>query len=210
VVVGESTRSTLNAGVSIFLQGDPASHVSSLVNGAVRLVRVLPDGRRFAVGFRFAGDVIGFTASADYPFSAETLTETTVCRIDRRRLAELFRQHPPLEARMLDLCARELATTQDHLLVLARFSAEERVASFLTSLARTQRERGRSGILLEVPATRADLGDLLGLTLETVSRVLSAFRRRGMIALLPAGRVKLLRPDSLAGLARGEGGRSVN
>lgn len=209
-VAQETARITLAPGTTIFLQGDAARHVISLVRGSARLVRVLPDGRRCAIGFRFAGELLGYTPERDYPFSAETLTDATICRIDRRRLVDLFRLHPVIEGRMLDLCARELSATQDHLLVLGRFSAEERVAAFLFSLVAAQQARGRSATQLDLPATRADLGDLLGLTLETVSRVLSAFRRRGLIVLHGATRIELLKPQAVAQLARGEGPRAGN
>lgn len=201
----QSVRARIEAGAAIFHQGDPPREIVSLVDGAVRLVRVLPDGRRAAIGFRFAGDLIGFSAGREHAFSAEAMTDATICRLDRRSLEQLLHRHPVMEARMLDLCARELAATQDHLLVLGRYSAEERVAAFLVSLAEAQKLRGRSETMLDLPATRADLGDLLGLTLETVSRVFSVFRRRGLIRLHGTSSVELLAAEDLHRLARGEG-----
>jgi CRP/FNR family transcriptional regulator len=204
-VARQSTRGRITSGDTIFHQGDPAREIVSVVDGAVRLVRLLPDGRRAAIGFRFAGDLIGFTAGREHAFSAEAMTDATICRLDRRHLEQFLHRHPVIEARMLDLCMRELAATQDHLLVLGRFSAEERVAAFLVSLAEAQKVRRRSEVMLDLPATRADLGDLLGLTLETVSRVFSAFRRRGLIRLHGIARVELLAPDRLHRLAHAEG-----
>jgi len=199
-----SSRSPVAARDSLFLQGDPATHVFILVDGSARLTRLLPDGRRAAIGFRFAGDLIGYTSNDEYPFGAEALSASQVCRLERRRLDDLFRRHPLIERRFLDLCTRELAATQDHVMVLGRYTAEERVAAFLMSLAEAQARRGHAGPTLELPATRADLGELLGLTLETVSRMFSSFRKRGWIRLHGQSSVELTNRRALGALARGE------
>jgi CRP/FNR family transcriptional regulator len=199
-----AVRFPVRARASIYLQGDPATHVFSLVTGTARLTRLLPDGRRAAVGFRFAGDLLGFTPEAEYPFGAEALSDATLCSMERSVLNELFRRHPEIEHRVLELCARELAATQQQLTALNRFTAEERVAGFLVSLAEANACRGRRGAVLDLPATRADIGELLGLTLETVSRVFSAFRRRGWIRLHAQSGVELVDEASLGALARGD------
>jgi CRP/FNR family transcriptional regulator len=204
-MAGETERVTLAARAALFRQGDPATHVYTLTDGAARLTRVLPDGRQAAIGFRFPGDILGFTPGVEHAFGAETLTGATVCRLDRRRLDALFRRYPVLERRFLELCARELAATQDHVLALGRFTAEERVAAFLTSLVEQQERRGRAGPVFDLPVTRADIGEFLGLTLETVSRSFSAFRKRGWIRLHGQSGVELTSRAALATLAAGEG-----
>lgn len=204
-VAASSGRSSVPAREALFHQGDPSSHVYILAEGTARLTRLLPDGRRAAIGFRFSGDLIGFTTDEEYPFGAETLAPSQICRIERRRLDDLFRKHPLIERRFLDLCTRELAATQEHVMALGRFTAEERVAAFLISLAEAQARRGKTGAVLELPATRADLGELLGLTLETVSRMFSAFRKRGWIKLHGQSGVELRNRAALGALARGEG-----
>jgi CRP/FNR family transcriptional regulator len=205
-MAGGTQRFAVPARAAIFLQGDQATHVFSLINGAARLTRLLPDGRRVAIGFRFSGDLMGFAAGGEYPFGAEALSDATLCRIERSRLDALTRRNKVLERSLLDLCTRELAATQDQVMVLARFTAEERVATFLVTLAEAYARRGRKSPVLDLPGTRADLGDLLGLTIETVSRVFSAFRRRGWIVLHPQSGVELAMPEQLRSLARGEGG----
>jgi CRP/FNR family transcriptional regulator len=190
---------------ALFRQGDPAAHVFVLRGGAARLTHLLPDGRQASVGLRFGGDVLGFTPEAEHALGAEALAETPACRIGRRELDRLFRQHPALERHFLDFCARELAATQDHLVALGRFSAEERVAAFLVSLAEAQERRGRRGPVFDLPGTCADMGDLLGLTLETVSRAVSAFRRRGWLRAPGPHAVELLNRRALADLASGAG-----
>lgn len=195
---------TFKARETLFGQGDAPSHVFILHEGTARLTHLLQDGRQTAVGLRFGGDLLGFTLGSEHHFSAEALTPMQVCRIARRDFDALLRHQPKLERHFLDICARELAMTQDHLISLARFTAEERVAAFLMSLAEALECRGHRGSILVIPATRADLGELLGLTLETVSRTMGAFKRRGW--LRPHGQhgVELLDRAALAALAAGD------
>lgn len=204
LLASDAQRSSLLPRQAIFLQGDPARHVFILSAGAARLTRLLPDGRRAAVGFRLAGDLLGFTPLPEYPFGAEALGPASVCRLERHSLDSLIARHPVIERRLLDLCMDELASTQEQLLALGRFTAEERVAAFLLTALSAQARRGRAGAILDLPATRGDLGELLGLTLETVSRVFSAFRRRGWIRLHGSTGVEIRDAAALGCLARGE------
>jgi CRP/FNR family transcriptional regulator len=202
---GESERLPLEPRDAIFRQGDSARHVYTLTEGMARLTRVLPDGRQAVIGFRFAGDILGFTPDGEHAFGAEMLTRGRVCRLDRRRLEQMFRRYPVMERRFLELCARELSASQEHILALGRFNAEERVAAFLVSLAEAQERRGHVGPVFDLPATRADIGEFLGLTLETVSRAISAFRKRGWIRLHGHSGVELTDRAALEGLGAGEG-----
>ena len=204
-VASEGERLTLEPRSPIFHQGDEAKSVYTLTEGMARLMRVLPDGRQAAIGFRFAGDILGFTHQAEHAFGAEMLTGGKICRMDRRRLELLFRRYPMLERRFLDLCTRELAQSQEHIMALGRFTAEERVAAFLLSLVDAQRRRNHNGPVFDLPATRADIGEFLGLTLETVSRAISSFRRRDLIRLHGQNGVELLNEAALTALGTGEG-----
>ncbi len=202
---GESERLTLDVRDTVFHQGDNARYVYTLTEGMARLTRVLPDGRQAVIGFRFAGDILGFTPATEHAFGAEMLTRGTVCRLDRKRLEQLFRRYPALERRFLDLCVKELAASQDHILALGRFNAEERVAAFLISLTEAQERRGRAGPIFSLPATRSDIGEFLGLTLETVSRAISSFRKRGWIRLHGHSGIELVDREALVSLGSGEG-----
>jgi len=204
-MAGESERHALDPRDAIFHQGDAARHVYTLTDGSARLTRVLPDGRQAVIGFRFAGDILGFTPDREHAFGAEMLTRGSVCRLDRRRLEHMFRRYPVLERRFLDLCMKELSASQDHILALGRFSAEERVAGFIVSLVEAQERRGSLGPVFDLPATRADIGEFLGLTLETVSRAISAFRKRGWIRLHGHSGIELSDRPALVGLGSGEG-----
>jgi CRP/FNR family transcriptional regulator, anaerobic regulatory protein len=202
-VASGSQRLHLPARSTLFREGDRAGRVYTIIDGVVKLIRLLPDGKQQVVGFRFAGDVLGFTDRATYPFDAELLTETNLCRLERPQLAELLKRYPTLEHRLLDLCVQELTATQEQLVAVGRLSAEARVASFLLSLVAATKRRGIDLRTLEMPMTRADIADFLGLTLETVSRCLTAFRKRGWIREPVHQRVELLNPEALSALADG-------
>ncbi|MES2712888.1 MAG: Crp/Fnr family transcriptional regulator [Pseudomonadota bacterium] len=188
---------------AIFRQGERASQIYILHNGTARLTKLLPDGRQASVGFRFGGDAVGLSPEAEHHLGAEALTELVACRINQDDLSNLFQRHPALQSRLMQLCTRELATTQEQLVALARFSAEERVAAFLLSLAEARDRRGHPGPVYDLAATRADIGELLGLTLETVSRTLSKFRRRGWTRPAGSHAVELLDRKALAHSAFG-------
>jgi len=202
-VAAAGERCTFAPRDPLFHQGDPATHVFVLHNGTARLTQLLPDGRQAAVGMRFGGDVLGFTTAPDHLMGAEALSNLTVCRIKRTELERLFAGHASLERHFLDLCVRELAMTQESLVALGRFTAEERVAAFLLSFVEARERRGHAGPVHELPATRADVGELLGLTLETVSRTVSAFRRRGWLRAPGPQTVELLNRAALEELASG-------
>jgi len=202
-VAGEAQRLAMPARSTLFREGDPAGRVYTIVDGVAKLTRLLPDGKQQVVGFRFAGDVLGFTDRATYPFDAELLTETNLCRLERGQLAGLLKRYPMLEHRLLDLCVQELTATQEQLVTVGRLSAEARVASFLLSLVAATKRRGGDLRTLEMPMTRADIADFLGLTLETVSRCLTAFRKRGWIREPVHQRVELINAEALSALADG-------
>jgi len=202
-VLAETEQLTLAPRDMLFNEGDRAGHIFTLVQGTAKLTRLLPDGREQVLGFRFAGDVLGYTGADRYPFAAQLLTTASVCRLERKRLDGLLRRYPALERRLLDLCVQELAATQEQLVTVGRRTAEARVAAFLLSLAEAGRRRQHMGAVLEMPMTRSDIADFLGLTLETVSRTLTAFRRRGWVREPAHGRMEILKRDQLTELTDG-------
>ncbi len=203
-IAAESQSFHLAAKSTLFREGDPAGRAFSIIDGVVKLSRLLPDGKQQVVGFRFPGDVLGYGAGKTYPFDAETLTNGHFCRIERSRLDALLRLYPQMERRMLDLCLRELSNTQDQLVTVGRRSAEARVASFLLGLVEAYRQRGPLPAELPLPMTRSDIGDFLGLTLETVSRSFAAFKRQKLIAEPGQHRLRILNMDALLCLTEGE------
>ena len=205
-ISGVAQQTQLPAHAVLFREGDKAGKVFTLIEGVAKLSRLLPDGKQQVVGFRFTGDVIGYTTRAAYPFDAELLTDSRLCKLDRAQLEALLRRFPQLERRMLDLCVQELTATQEQLVTVGRRSAEARVAAFLISLVEASRRRGEAKPVLEMPMTRSDIAHFLGLTLETVSRGLTAFRKRGWIREPVHHRIELLNVAALTGLADGTSG----
>ena len=170
----------------IFGEEEPADFVYKVVSGAVRTTRFLSDGRRQIGAFHLPGDVFGQERGAAHRFSAEALTESQVVLI-RRSALDRAAEHDCAVARELwSLTARDLERIQDHMLILSRKNAAERVASFLLKLSE---RTGSDSVAL--PMSRGDIADHLGLTIETVSRTLTQFERDGIIDLPNTRRVIL-------------------
>ena len=159
----------------------------------------MPDGRRQIVGFASAGHLLGLAPEGTYVYSAEAITDVTLCRYPRASFDRLVDSVPGLARRLWAVTADELRFAQDQLLLLGRKNATERVASFLLLLA----EQQASEADVSIPMTRSDIGDYLGLTIETVSRTLTKLRRHKVIALPAADRATILDREGLETLASG-------
>ena len=195
---------TVEAGQSLFHEGDPAGQVFNVTKGAVKLYKLLPDGRRQVMGFMFPGDFLGITINDEHAFSAEALERTRLCRFSRARFDEFVDEHPELERELYRLAAHELAAAQAQMVLLGRKTATERLASFLLDLAkRREQAGGAGGQAVELPMSRSDIADYLGLTKETVSRVLALLKRERMIRLAALDRIEILDREGLAALAEG-------
>ncbi len=197
------TRMAIEADRPIFAEAEPADHVFTIAAGAVKLYKLLPDGRRQVTGFLFSGDFLGLTHNEAYAYSAEAIAPTTVCRFPRLRFEALLAEIPALEHRLLGMAAHELAAAQEQMLLLGRKSARERIVSFLLMLSDAARKRGRAADPVALPMNRADIADYLGLTHETISRVLTRLKTEGLIRLLDDRRIALLRADELRRIAGG-------
>lgn len=191
----------VNPGGVIFYEGDPARHVFNVAAGAVRLSRLLPDGRRQITGFLFPGDFLGLAYDETYTYSAEAIEHSQLCRFSRARFETLLDEHPRMERRLLGLASNELATAQDQMVLLGRKTAREKLASFLLMLSRRAERRGQKADPVHVPMTRTDIGDYLGLTIETVSRTFTALRKARLIELQPEHSVHLLDTEGLVAIA---------
>jgi len=196
---GIATAVTLEAGGTAFLEGDDSSYLFNLVSGSLRQSKLLPDGRRQVTGFLFPGDFLGLSTAGTYPYSAEALTAAALCRFDRVSFIRMLEGLPRLERHVLRLASRELAQAHDHLLVLGRKTATERIATVLLKLVARIGELGSAGCTLDLPMSRADLADYTGLTAETVCRTLTQLRKRGVIASAGLRGLHIPRLDVLAG-----------
>jgi CRP/FNR family nitrogen fixation transcriptional regulator len=175
----------------IFGENEPADYLYKVVSGTVRAYKVLVDGRRQIGAFHLPGDIFGFETGEVHTFSAEAITECKIIVIKRSTVMALAaRDNNDVARQMWGLTARELRRLQEHSLVLIK-SAEERVAGFLLEMA----ERVPSGGAVELPMSRQDIADYLGLTIETVSRTLKHLEDAAAIEV-PKRRRILLRNRS--------------
>lgn len=196
------TSQTIAAGAVFVDEGEPALSVFTVMTGVVKLFKLLADGRRQIVDFLVPGDMFGFAPNDEYTASAEAVSSVTVCRCPRRQLDRAFAEFPGVERQFLDAINRELAAAQDQMVLLGRKTAHERVASFLLSLSKRQPNDDGS---IDLPMTRTDIADYLGLTTETVSRVFTVLKGSGCIAANGSSKVYILDRDALAELADGVG-----
>jgi CRP/FNR family transcriptional regulator, nitrogen fixation regulation protein len=167
-------------------EGEPADYFYEIVSGAVRSFKMLIDGRRQIGAFYLPGDLIGLETGEEYTFSAEAVTNTKVLVLKRSAVISLAARDSEFARQLWTVTTRELQRARLHALLLFK-SAPERVASFLLDMS----ERNQSGCKLELAMSRQDIADHLGLTIETVSRMLSQFEQASAIALPSVRRVEI-------------------
>lgn len=192
------------AGTPIFQAGDDAEHCFYLVRGVLRLSRLLLDGRRHIADFCDEGDLVGLDAELVYEVTAESITDCVVTRFRRRELETASRNSPSLQSELLELTRSDVARLQARVLQLGCQTARERVAAFLIAMAARRGESTKRACTIELPMTRQDIGDYLGLTTETVSRSLSEFKHAGTIRIIDRTKIVLNDPERLSHLAEGD------
>jgi CRP/FNR family transcriptional regulator, nitrogen fixation regulation protein len=169
-------RMTFARDAEIFGQNEDADLVYRVVEGAVRTTRLMSDGRRQIGDFYFEGELFGLEHGERHKFSAEALSECVVLVLKRSALHKLAEADPSIERMVWRATARELDRAHEHVLLLGRKTACERVASLLQRVAGRCSPEGA-----ELPMGRQDMADYLGLTIETVSRMLSQLQRSAVI-----------------------------
>jgi CRP-like cAMP-binding protein len=177
----------------IFGEDEPSDYLYKVVSGAVRTYKLLDDGRRQIGGFYLPGDIFGLEAGAAHRFTAEAISDSTILVVKRSALVSLAARQIDLAQELWALTARELAHVQNLMLTLGRKTAQERVASFLLEMA----GRSLNHEAVELPMSRQDIADYLGLTIETVSRTLTQLENAATIALPSSRRVILRNPAAL-------------
>lgn len=185
------------AGRELCRQGEASYRVYRIKRGAVATYRLFADGRRQVMSFSLPGDFIGLEAGVEYGATAVALVETAVDVMRRSELSDLASGDPDLASALWGVTIKAFQRSEEHALVLARHGAVERVAAFLVEFA----ARTRSSSTLDLPMSRQDLADYLGLTIHTVSRTLSHLEGQGLIEARSSRQVRLLRPDRLEGMA---------
>lgn len=171
----------------IFSEGERAAFVYKVLSGVVRTSKLLSDGRRQIDAFHLAGDIFGIEAGEEYRFCAESVGDCVVVAYRRTHLASLTGNDTQLAQDMTMGMMRSLVRAQNHMLLLGRKSALEKIATFLLEMA----ERTADDDALDLPMSRTDIADHLGLTIETVSRSFTQLERQGIIDLPSARHVVL-------------------
>jgi CRP/FNR family nitrogen fixation transcriptional regulator len=176
----------------IYGEGEPADYLYKVITGAVRTYKVLNDGRRQVGAFYLAGDVFGLELGEEHTFSAEAITDAKVLVIKRSAIVSLAARDHNIAGELWSLTSRELRRAQEHVMLLVK-TARERVVSFLLEMAARV-----PGSAIELPMSRQDIGDYLGLTIETVSRTLTHLENTAAIEL-PSSRRIVLRNRTVLG-----------
>ena len=202
--LGNASLRRVEAKEFVFAEGDAASHVYRVETGAVALFKVLVDGRRQIVGFAYPGDLVGLGAEGAHVMNAQAIKPTRLRCLPVSGLHRRVVQNPSLGFKLYQAVARELASARDLMLTTGQRTATERVVSFLLAFSRRNQRNGRDPKVLELPMTRTDIGDFLGLTVETVSRTFTKLRALGLIELVHSSEVKLVDIEALEGIADGD------
>lgn len=192
---------TLEPNSVLFWEGDVAEDVFQVVRGCLRLYRMMSDGRRAVTGFMFAGEILGVSFKDRYLFTTEAVTKVKLRRFPRTQMHATLARTPKLTGELLATACDEFSSAQDQMLLLARKTALERIANFLVIVAKRTTPAIRPGDEIELPMSRLDIADFLGLTIETVCRILTKLKSEGLIALRSPHRVALIELAQLFRLA---------
>lgn len=198
------TMQRLEPDQPIFHEGDAVKRVFMLAHGSLKIYTLLADGRRQITGFMFPGDFLGISIDDEYAFTAEALVKSELWWFTREAFDRFVETNSKVERELYRLAAHELAAAQAQMVLLGRKTAAERLASFFLSLlerqelvdCHTHRE-------FDLPMSRLDIADYLGLTKETVSRMLAHLRDRKLIRLASQDRIEILDRDGLKEMAEG-------
>ena len=171
----------------IYGEDEPAEYVYQVISGAVRSYKLLSDGRRQIGAFHLPGDVFGLEFGSSHRLAAEAIIDTNVRLVKRRSLEQAASVDVAVARKLWTMTAGDLRHAEDHMLLLGRKTAMERVATFLLEMDRRLAVAG----MMALPMCRRDIGDYLGLTLETVSRALSQLHSQGVLGFSGARQIVL-------------------
>jgi CRP/FNR family transcriptional regulator, anaerobic regulatory protein len=188
---------SFQAGQAVIWSGDAMDFVASVVTGIATLTQTMEDGRRQMVGLLLPSDFVGRPGRPQAAYDVTAATDLVMCCFRKKPFEAMMAKTPHVARRLLDMTLDELDAAREWMLILGRKTARERIASFLAILARReaalQVRPARGEVMIDLPLTRDDMADYLGLTLETVSRQISGLKRDGLINLV--GKRGVLIPD---------------
>ncbi|TAY82643.1 Crp/Fnr family transcriptional regulator [Rhizobium leguminosarum] len=178
-----SLRRRVDAGCEIIAQGSESSFYSNIMRGVVKLCKVMPDGRQQIVGLQFAPDFVGRPYVRESTLSAEAATDAEICVFPRNLIDRMISETPELQRSLHDQALKELDAAREWMLTLGRRTAEEKVASLLHLIATHAEPQTATSTAFDLPLSRAEIADFLGLTIETVSRQMTRLRKSRIIRI---------------------------
>jgi CRP/FNR family transcriptional regulator len=185
------------AGQTVIWSGDRMDFVASVVTGIATLTQTMEDGRRQMVGLLLPSDFVGRPGRSTAAYDVTATTDLVMCCFRKKPFEELMQTTPHVSQRLLEMTLDELDAAREWMLLLGRKTAREKIASLLAIIARRDAslkpKTAKGGIVFDLPLTREEMADYLGLTLETVSRQVSALKRDGVIEL--EGKRHIIVPD---------------
>ena len=179
-----STRRTVEPGTELVGESLQTKSYSNIISGVVKLSKMMADGRQQIVGLQFAPDFLGRPFRSENGVSAEAATDVKVCSFPKAAIERMIREMPELEHKLLEQTLTELDEARDWMLTLGRKTAGEKVASFLLLIATHAFPDNESdSVTYDLPMSRTDIADFLGLTIETVSRQMTKLRKDEIILI---------------------------
>lgn len=179
----QSTRKHIEAGQELIGQGESIPYYANIMKGVVKLSKMMSDGRQQIVGLQFAPDFLGRPFLRESTMTAEAATDIDICLFPKATVDRMLCESSEMERRLHGQSLKELDEARDWMLTLGRKSAFEKVASFLFLIAAHIDPESEGQSTFELPLSRADIADFLGLTIETVSRQMTKLRKDGVISI---------------------------
>jgi len=204
-----SVHKKIEAGQMLFSECDDASYLYTVVEGEVRLSRMLDDGRRQITGFKSEGDFVGLSADGKYAADAEAINDVTVCQFSVSGLNHSLEEYTAVQSRLMEMMQEEVVNLQNQMLLLGRKTPIEKMANFIAERVKRNVEHGRiasdaNTVEISLPMSRTDIADFLGLTIETVSRTFTKLRKLGVIELKTSQNIIVSDLSELQFLADGD------
>lgn len=202
--LGKACLRRFDAKEFVFAEGDCARNIYRIEVGAVSLFKILPDGRRQILGFAYPGDLIGLGVQGTHMMYAQAIKRCYARSMPLAALHKIAAHDPGLSFTLYEAIAEELAAARDLMTTTGHRNASERLAVFLMALSRRNARNGGRRNIIDLPMTRTDIADYLGLTIETVSRTLTKFKTKRFIDLPQSTRIIILDMMMMQKLAEGD------
>ena len=196
-----TTRKKVQPGAELHGQGEKVQSYANILKGVVKLTKIMQDGRQQIVGLQFAPDFIGRPFARESALTAEAATDLEICTVSKPALDRMASNNADLGQRLHNQALAELDEARDWMLTLGRKTAKEKVASFLKLLASHYDPEETDLVTFDIPLTRQDIADFLGLTIETVSRQMTRLRQEGVITVVDNRKVTVPAMERLVAMA---------